>query len=98
MDSANERAEGGAPAAGVTPAASPATAEDGRPPSPGFTAGEAARAVARTGLRLPVERQAEVAAVASHLHTVLHVLRELDLGETPPAHHTTEREPVDAPR
>lgn len=98
MDIANEGAGGGAPAVAVTSAASSTTAGEGRPSSPGFTAEETARAAARAGVRLPVERQAEVAAVASHLHTVLRTLRELDLGETPPAHHTTEREPADAPR
>ncbi|MEU3710446.1 hypothetical protein [Streptomyces catenulae] len=79
--------------------AAPATAGEAGPgDGPGFPPGEAARAALRAGVRLPAERCAEVAAVARHLHAVLAPLRELDLGETPPADHTTEREPVDVPR
>jgi hypothetical protein len=79
-------------------AANAATEEAGHAPGPGFTPAEAARAALRAGVRLPPERHAEVAAVAHHLHTVLAPLRELDLAETPPADHTTEQEPADAPR
>ncbi|MFD9817204.1 hypothetical protein [Streptomyces sp. NPDC059080] len=79
-------------------AAAAATAEADGGDVSGFTAAEAARAALRAGVRLPTERHAAVAAVAHHLHTVLGLLRELDLGETPPADHTTEREPADAPR
>lgn len=46
---------------------------------------EAARWAARTGLSLPDERHAAVAAVANHIHSVVSVLRELDFGDTPPA-------------
>ncbi|GAA3188131.1 MULTISPECIES: hypothetical protein [Streptomyces] len=79
----------------AAPAARAAAGPDG---GPCCTPAEAVRAALRAGVRLPAERHAEVAAVAHHLHTVLGPLRELDLGETPPADHTTEREPADAPR
>ncbi|MDI6409990.1 hypothetical protein QLX52_14240 [Streptomyces albus] len=46
---------------------------------------EAARWAARTGLLLPAERHAAVAATAHHIHSVVAVLRELDFGDTPPA-------------
>ncbi|MFG2298363.1 hypothetical protein [Streptomyces sp. NPDC048603] len=46
---------------------------------------EAARWAARAGLPLHADRHAAVAAVAQHIHSVVAVLRELDLGETPPA-------------
>ncbi|GEB50556.1 MULTISPECIES: hypothetical protein [Streptomyces] len=46
---------------------------------------EAARWAARSGIDLPPERLAEVAATAEHIHTVVSVLRELDLADTPPA-------------
>ncbi|MFF9482813.1 hypothetical protein [Streptomyces sp. NPDC014733] len=82
----------------VEGAARTAPVEEDGGGGPGFTPAEAARAALRAGVRLPAERHAEVAAVAHHLHTVLGPLRELDLGETPPADHTTEREAADAPR
>ncbi|MBO8184591.1 hypothetical protein [Streptomyces spirodelae] len=51
----------------------------------GLTPPEAARWAARTGLPLPADRHAEVAATADHIHSVVSVLRELDFGDTPPA-------------
>ncbi|WP_328608991.1 hypothetical protein OG943_07680 [Amycolatopsis sp. NBC_00345] len=45
---------------------------------------EAARWAARAGLVLPDDRHAVVAATADHLHSVVSLLRELDLGDTAP--------------
>ncbi|MFE7594484.1 hypothetical protein ACFU6K_34275 [Kitasatospora sp. NPDC057512] len=50
-----------------------------------LTPPEAARWAARAGLDLPAERHAAVAATAEHIRSVVAVLRELDLGDTPPA-------------
>ncbi|MFB7509586.1 hypothetical protein [Streptomyces broussonetiae] len=50
-----------------------------------FTPPEAARWTARAGLQLPASRHAAVAATANHIRSVVAVLRELDLGDTPPA-------------
>ncbi|AEW99660.1 hypothetical protein [Streptantibioticus cattleyicolor] len=50
-----------------------------------LTPPEAARWAGRAGLPLPADRQAQVAAVADHIHSVVSVLRELDFGDTPPA-------------
>ncbi|WP_030246279.1 hypothetical protein [Streptomyces sp. NRRL S-350] len=50
-----------------------------------LTPPEAARWAARAGLRLPGDRHTAVAATANHIHSVVSVLRELDLGDTPPA-------------
>lgn len=50
-----------------------------------LTPPEAARWAARTGLVLPAERHAAVAAVANHIHNVVKVLHELDCAEVPPA-------------
>ncbi|MFJ4192233.1 hypothetical protein [Kitasatospora sp. NPDC089509] len=60
-------------------------------PPTALTPPEAARWAARTGLLLPTERHAAVAAVADHIHAVLAVLHELDLADTPPAtaYHAT---------
>ncbi|CAL9379956.1 hypothetical protein [Streptomyces sp. NPDC057838] len=52
---------------------------------PDLTPAEAARWARRAGLDLPAERHAAVAAAADHIHSVVTVLRELDLGDTPPA-------------
>ncbi|MDX2391431.1 hypothetical protein ACWGHM_37540 [Streptomyces sp. NPDC054904] len=54
-------------------------------PDAELTPGEAARWAARTGLALPDDRHAAVAATANHIHSVVSVLRELDFGETYPA-------------
>ncbi|MBO8198901.1 hypothetical protein JW613_11365 [Streptomyces smyrnaeus] len=54
-------------------------------PAAELTPPEAARWAARTGLPLPADRHAEVAATADHIHSVVSVLRELDFGDTPPA-------------
>ncbi|MGC2999117.1 hypothetical protein ACPF8X_12305 [Streptomyces sp. G35A] len=54
-------------------------------PSADPTPPEAARWAARAGLPLPPDRHAAVAATAQHIHSVVAVLRELDLGDTPPA-------------
>ncbi|SDP43780.1 hypothetical protein [Lentzea jiangxiensis] len=51
-----------------------------------LTPGEAARWAARAGLSLPNDRHAVVAATADHIHSVVSVLRELDLGDTAPFH------------
>ncbi|MFF0629489.1 hypothetical protein [Streptomyces sp. NPDC004296] len=50
-----------------------------------LTPQEAAQWAARSGLPLPVDRHAAVAATAQHIHSVVSVLRELDFGDTPPA-------------
>ncbi|MFI2608391.1 hypothetical protein [Kitasatospora sp. NPDC018619] len=50
-----------------------------------ITPPEAAARAARAGLDLPAERHAVVAATARHLQSVVSVLRELDLGDVPPA-------------
>lgn len=50
-----------------------------------LTPPEAARWAARSGLSLPPDRHAEVAATAEHIHSVVSVLRELDFGDTPPS-------------
>ncbi|MGW6918390.1 hypothetical protein ACWGB8_31930 [Kitasatospora sp. NPDC054939] len=54
-------------------------------PGADLTPEEAARWAARAGLPLDAERHALVAATAEHIHRVVAVLRELDLGPTPPA-------------
>ncbi|TXJ79460.1 hypothetical protein E2C11_12720 [Streptomyces lavendulae] len=62
-----------------------------------LTPPEAARWAARTGLPLPADRHAAVAAVANHIHSVVAVLRELDFGDTPPAlAYRVEQETRDA--
>ncbi|WP_298561843.1 hypothetical protein [Streptomyces luteogriseus] len=50
-----------------------------------LTPPEAARWAAWAGLPLDDARQAEVAATAQHIRSVVSVLRELDFGATPPA-------------
>ncbi|MBP2401431.1 hypothetical protein SNS2_4576 [Streptomyces netropsis] len=50
-----------------------------------LTPPEAARWAARSGLSLPQDRHAEVAATAEHIRSVVSVLRELDFGDTPPS-------------
>ncbi|MET8294414.1 hypothetical protein ABZW02_10145 [Streptomyces sp. NPDC005180] len=50
-----------------------------------LTPPEAARWAARTGLVLPAERHAAVAAVANHIHDVVKVLHELEFADVPPA-------------
>ncbi|GHF00383.1 hypothetical protein GCM10014715_65640 [Streptomyces spiralis] len=50
-----------------------------------LTPSEAARWAARGGLLLPADRHAAIAATANHIHSVVAVLRELNLGDTPPA-------------
>ncbi|WP_374772833.1 hypothetical protein OG756_06545 [Streptomyces sp. NBC_01310] len=50
-----------------------------------LTPPEAARWAARSGLPLPNERHAPVAATADHIRSVVSVLRELDFGDTPPS-------------
>ncbi|MEU3910176.1 MULTISPECIES: hypothetical protein [unclassified Streptomyces] len=50
-----------------------------------LTPSEAARWADRAGLRLPADRLAAVAATASHIQSVVSVLRELDFADTPPA-------------
>ncbi|MFE4356191.1 hypothetical protein [Kitasatospora sp. NPDC056800] len=50
-----------------------------------LTPPEAARRAAGAGLDLPADRHAAVAATAGHIRSVVAVLRELDLGDTPPA-------------
>ncbi|TWV53658.1 hypothetical protein FRZ03_09150 [Streptomyces misionensis] len=58
---------------------------------------EAARWAARSGLSLPADRHAAVAATAHHIHSVVAVLRELEFGDTPPAHaYRAEQEQPDA--
>ncbi|MGW2866256.1 hypothetical protein [Streptomyces sp. NPDC001205] len=54
-------------------------------PTPELTPPEAARWAARSGLALPADRHAPVAATADHIHSVVALLRELDFGDTPPA-------------
>ncbi|MEU9118912.1 hypothetical protein AB0C96_03460 [Streptomyces sp. NPDC048506] len=49
------------------------------------TAQDVARWARHAGLPLAVERHADVAAVAHHIHTVIGTLREVDFAETPPA-------------
>ncbi|MER7915928.1 MULTISPECIES: hypothetical protein [unclassified Streptomyces] len=62
-----------------------------------LTPPEAARWAARTGLPLPADRHAAVAAIANHIHSVVAVLRELDFGDTPPAlAYRVEQETHDA--
>ncbi|MFI1168491.1 hypothetical protein ACH4UM_34145 [Streptomyces sp. NPDC020801] len=62
-----------------------------------LTPPEAARWAARTGLPLPADRHAAVAATANHIHSVVAVLRELDFGDTPPASaYRAEQETHDA--
>ncbi|MGW5610544.1 hypothetical protein ACWEWI_31570 [Streptomyces sp. NPDC003753] len=62
-----------------------------------LTPPEAARWAARAGLPLPADRHAAVAATAHHIHSVVAVLRELDFGDTPPAHaYRAEQEKPDA--
>ncbi|MEU8921923.1 hypothetical protein AB0D10_13450 [Kitasatospora sp. NPDC048545] len=50
-----------------------------------LTPPEAARQAARAGVPLPADRHAAVAAAAEHIRSVVAVLRELDLADTPPA-------------
>jgi hypothetical protein len=50
-----------------------------------LTPSEAAHWAARAGLPLPDDRHAAVAATADHIHSVVAVLRELNLRDTPPA-------------
>jgi hypothetical protein len=50
-----------------------------------LTPPEAARWAARTGLELPADRHAAIAATANHIHAVVGILRELDFGDTTPA-------------
>ncbi|MFD7922408.1 hypothetical protein ACFV3R_24685 [Streptomyces sp. NPDC059740] len=50
-----------------------------------LTPAEAGRWAARSAVPLPPDRWAEVAATAEHIHGVLSVLKELDLGDTAPA-------------
>jgi len=52
---------------------------------PDLTPQEAARWADRSGLPLPADRHAPVAATAQHIHAVVAVLRELDFGDVPPA-------------
>ncbi|MFF4737194.1 hypothetical protein ACFY2W_15150 [Streptomyces sp. NPDC001262] len=62
-----------------------------------LTPPEAARWAARSGLVLPAERHAAVAAVADHIHGVVAVLRELDFADIPPAAaYRAGQEPHDA--
>ncbi|MFF4410621.1 hypothetical protein [Streptomyces sp. NPDC001404] len=62
-----------------------------------LTPPEAARWAARSGLVLPAERHAAVAAVADHIHGVVAVLRELDFADVPPAAaYRAGQEPHDA--
>ncbi|RDI69256.1 hypothetical protein [Nocardia pseudobrasiliensis] len=53
-------------------------------PDTELTASDAARWAARTGLRLPADRQAAIAATANHIHSVVEVLRELDFADIAP--------------
>ncbi|BCM65019.1 MULTISPECIES: hypothetical protein [Streptomyces] len=68
--------------------------------APDLTPHEAARWADRHGLPLPAHRHAPVAATARHIHSVVAVLRELDLGDVPPTAghraHLTEEERLDA--
>lgn len=50
-----------------------------------LTPQEAARGALRAGIPLAADRHAAVAATADHIHSVVAVLRELDLDHTPPA-------------
>ncbi|MFI6170445.1 hypothetical protein ACIBCN_26940 [Nocardia sp. NPDC051052] len=50
-----------------------------------LTAPEAAHWAARAGLELPVERHAGLAAAVEHVHSVVALLRELDLTDIAPA-------------
>ncbi|MCK1798661.1 hypothetical protein MTQ01_22070 [Streptomyces sp. XM4193] len=50
-----------------------------------LTPQEAARGALRAGLPLESGRTEAVAMTANHIHSVISTLRELDLGETPPA-------------
>ncbi|WP_433857458.1 hypothetical protein [Streptomyces kronopolitis] len=50
-----------------------------------LTPQEGARWALRAGLPLTDDRLAAVTATANHIHSVVGVLRELDLGQTPPA-------------
>ncbi|MEV6563131.1 hypothetical protein [Streptomyces kronopolitis] len=52
-----------------------------------LTPQEGARWALRAGLPLTGDRLAAVTATANHIHSVVGVLRELDLGQTPPAPH-----------
>ncbi|MFF9623922.1 hypothetical protein [Streptomyces griseosporeus] len=73
---------------------SPVPPHHTRRPDGDLTAGEAARWAARSGLPLAADRHAPVAAVARHIHAVVSVLRELDLGDIPPsAAYRTGEEP-----
>ncbi|MGW5113905.1 hypothetical protein ACWEQ8_00395 [Streptomyces noursei] len=54
-------------------------------PDTALTPQEAARWAERSGLTLPADRHAAVAATAEHILSVVSVLRELDFGDTPPA-------------
>ncbi|MFF2807145.1 hypothetical protein ACFVT2_08165 [Streptomyces sp. NPDC058000] len=54
-------------------------------PVTALTPQEAAHWAARSGLPLPADRHAAVAATAQHIQSVVAVLRELDFGDTPPA-------------
>ncbi|SFJ28733.1 hypothetical protein SAMN05421835_104179 [Amycolatopsis sacchari] len=49
-----------------------------------FAPPDAARWAARAGLPLSGDRHDVVAATANHIHSVVSVLRELDLGEMAP--------------
>ncbi|MFI0466044.1 hypothetical protein ACH347_18370 [Saccharopolyspora sp. 5N102] len=61
--------------------------------SAGLTPPEAARWAARSGLPLAADRHAEVAATAEYIHSVVSLLRELDFGDTAPAHRADEERP-----
>ncbi|MEU6389659.1 hypothetical protein [Streptomyces sp. NPDC046939] len=63
-----------------------------------LTPPQAALWAARAGFPLPAERHAAVAAAAHHIQRVVAVLRELDLGDTPPAaaYRAAGEEPFDA--
>ncbi|WP_405806724.1 hypothetical protein [Streptomyces sp. NBC_01187] len=53
--------------------------------TPDLTPAEGARWALRAGVPLEAGRHEAVAATANHIHGVLAVLRNLDLGETVPA-------------
>jgi hypothetical protein len=57
---------------------------------------EAARWAARAGLSLAADRHAAVAAGADYFRSLFSVLRELDLGDTPPAVAPHAEEDLDA--
>ncbi|MEU6267237.1 hypothetical protein [Saccharopolyspora shandongensis] len=59
----------------------------------GLTPPEAARWADRSGLPLAADRHAAVAATAEHIHSVVSILRELDFGDTAPAHRADEEHP-----